>query len=72
MSALGKKRTLRQVNAMSALPPKADISAYEPLIAQLGFVHCGVLNIEIPSKILSAAWLIRYEEPTALKWVRST
>ncbi|MGB9383637.1 MAG: hypothetical protein WCB50_02440 [Pseudolabrys sp.] len=47
--------------------PKADISTYEALIAQLGFVHGGVLNVEIPSKILSAAWLIRYEEPTALK-----
>jgi hypothetical protein len=25
MSALGQKRTLQDVNAMSALPPKADI-----------------------------------------------
>jgi hypothetical protein len=28
MSALGQKRTLRRVQTMSALPPKADISAF--------------------------------------------
>ena len=28
MSALGQKRTLRYVRAMSALPPKADIGRH--------------------------------------------
>jgi len=33
MSALGQKRTLKRLHPMSALPPKADIRTWRPVLS---------------------------------------
>ena len=57
MSALGHKRTLRQVRAMSALPPKADISGCRDLRADgLRRTYSEKAPIPSPGVLAAALW----------------